>query len=573
MHHAVSDGWSVGVLLRELGALYGARRGGPAAPASRSCRSSTPTTPLWQRGWLAGEVLEGQLELLARGPGRRCRSVWSCPPTAPGRRSQRLRGRTRCRWLSGAELAERLDGVARERERDAVHGPPRRLPDPPRALRRAGRPGGRHPGGEPHPRRDRGADRLLRQHPGAPGRPRRRRRASPGLVGRARETALAAYAHQDLPFEKLVEELRPERSLAPHAPVPGHAGAPERSARRLELPGLALEPLPEDRARRRSSTSPSPCGGTKTTGWPAASSTAATSSTASTAERLVGAARARSLAAPWRRPGRSVSGAAAARAGRGPPAPGSGATRRRTTRRRADASTSASPSGRRRRRTRWRWCPATGRSELRRAGAAGRAASPHRLRALGVGPEGRVGPVASSARTELVVGAPGHPGGRRRLRAARPVLPGGAARLHAGGRRGAGGPDRGRAGGLPGGRRRPRRGARRPGWRGGRRPGPAGRLPAAPTASPTSSTPPAPPAGRRAWRSPTGAVTRLFDATDDWYGFGPGRRLDPLPLLRLRLLGLGDLGCPPLRRPAGGRAVLGEPQPGGAARAARPASG
>ncbi|HLL47380.1 MAG TPA: amino acid adenylation domain-containing protein, partial [Longimicrobiaceae bacterium] len=69
------------------------------------------------------------------------------------------------------------------------------------------------------------------------------------LLARVRETALGAYAHQDLPFERLVEELGVGRSLT-HAPVFQAAFALDRVAPdpRLRLGGVEMEPFGSGRA-------------------------------------------------------------------------------------------------------------------------------------------------------------------------------------------------------------------------------------------------------------------------------------------------------------------------------------
>src|SRR6185369_2446716 len=63
------------------------------------------------------------------------------------------------------------------------------------------------------------------------------------LIARVRRVCLEAYAHQEVPFEKLVEELQPERSLS-HTPffqvMFGLQNTPQEE---LQLPGLSLTPI------------------------------------------------------------------------------------------------------------------------------------------------------------------------------------------------------------------------------------------------------------------------------------------------------------------------------------------
>ncbi|RKG72301.1 non-ribosomal peptide synthetase, partial [Corallococcus terminator] len=209
MHHIVSDGWSAGVLVRELVALYAAR--------IEQREAALPELPLqyadyavWQRAWLQGEALEEQvgwwrreLEGAPAALELPTDKVRPAKPTALG-------GSVSVRWSK--ELSDAL-----------------------RAL-------GRREGATPFMvllaawqvllSRYSGQDDISVGTPVA-GRTQSevegliglflntlvlRTRLAPAdsfrqVLGRVKETTLGAFAHQQVPFERLVDALRPERDL------------------------------------------------------------------------------------------------------------------------------------------------------------------------------------------------------------------------------------------------------------------------------------------------------------------------------------------------------------------------
>jgi non-ribosomal peptide synthase protein (TIGR01720 family) len=68
-HHIISDAWSIGVLLREVGTLYRAFATGRPSPLPE-LEVQYADYASWQRQWLRGEVLEGQLRYWRRHLGQ-----------------------------------------------------------------------------------------------------------------------------------------------------------------------------------------------------------------------------------------------------------------------------------------------------------------------------------------------------------------------------------------------------------------------------------------------------------------------------------------------------------------------
>jgi len=210
LHHICSDGWSLVVLFEELASIYDAYQ--------RQQPSWLPQLPIqyadyaaWQRDWLKGEVLEKQLgywkeklggELpILELPGDRPRPAVQ---TYPG-------GRT------SITLSEELTGSLQKLSRQQGATLFMTLLAAFNTLLY------RHTGqqdiiiGSPIANRPQSSTEQLigfflnnlALRNDLSGNP-----TFVELLGRVRTTALEAYAHQDVPFEKLIEELKPERDLS-----------------------------------------------------------------------------------------------------------------------------------------------------------------------------------------------------------------------------------------------------------------------------------------------------------------------------------------------------------------------
>ncbi|RKG92589.1 condensation domain-containing protein, partial [Corallococcus carmarthensis] len=236
MHHIVSDAWSTGILLRELGELYPAYLAGEQ-PSLPELAVQYADYAAWQRNWLNEERLASELgwwkTRLDGAP-----ALLELPADHPRPAVQTHRGTHRVQRMP-LELQE---GVRRLARSEGV--------TPFMVLLAAFNALLSHVAG----REDIvvGTDVAGRDHREVEGligffinqlvlRTRVEKGASfRDLLGRVRETTLSGYAHQHVPFEKLVEAINPERSLG-HAPLfqvkllLQNAPVPE-----LRLPGLSL---------------------------------------------------------------------------------------------------------------------------------------------------------------------------------------------------------------------------------------------------------------------------------------------------------------------------------------------
>ncbi len=210
MHHIVSDGWSMALLIKEIISLYENFNRGEASGLTELSVHYADFA-LWQREWLAGDVLEAQLKYWQEQLGGQL-PVLNLPTDRPRPAVSSYRG-TRQPIAISKPTSDRVKALSRKEGATlymtllAAFGVLlHRYSDQADIVV-----------GTDVANRNRGeiegligffVNQLV-MRVDLSGNPTFRE-----LLGRVRRVALGAYAHQDLPFERLVEALRPERLLS-----------------------------------------------------------------------------------------------------------------------------------------------------------------------------------------------------------------------------------------------------------------------------------------------------------------------------------------------------------------------
>ncbi len=236
LHHAVADGWSFDVVLRELTALYTAFTQGLPSPLAELPLQYADFA-VWQRqqftdGALAGELAHWRRQLAGAPPATELPTDRPHPARPSGRGASRAFALPPQAAAAAAELARRQAAtpfmvllatlqallLRYTGEEDLVVGSPVAGRNRPEVAGLIGF-----------------FVNTLALRGDLAGDP-----AFQELLARARDTVLDAFAHQDLPFERLVEELHPQRDPGRHPIFQVMLAFQHAPAGDVQLPGLAL---------------------------------------------------------------------------------------------------------------------------------------------------------------------------------------------------------------------------------------------------------------------------------------------------------------------------------------------
>ena len=240
MHHAISDGWSMNVLVSELGQLYEAFSLGRPSPLEE-LPVQYADYAIWQREWLQGEVLDAQLNYwrgyLAGAPAR-----LELPTDRPDSQNRTTAGAMH-QFTISREVSVRLKELGRSEEATVFM---LMLAAYSLLLSRYSGQDDIIVGTVIAGRQRLELERLigffvntLVMRVDLSG-----DKSFGSLLRRVRQTAFAVYANQDLPFDKLVSELQPGRSLSP-SPLFQAALVIQNTPRSsMNLEGLRIESMP-----------------------------------------------------------------------------------------------------------------------------------------------------------------------------------------------------------------------------------------------------------------------------------------------------------------------------------------